>query len=57
MTYFMNALQIMAIVSAWSVHSLSDGKVTLKEAADLAEKIARVLGVNIELDVGSEGIH
>ena len=57
MTYFMNALQIMAIVSAWSVQSLSDGKITLKEAADLAEKIARVLGVNIELDVGSEGIH
>jgi len=57
MTYLMNALQIMAIVSAWSVQSLSDGKITLKEAADLAEKIARVLGVDIELDVGSEGIH
>jgi len=51
MGYFMKAIQIMAIASAWSAKALEDGKVTLREAADLAEKIAQVLGIDVDLDI------
>lgn len=51
MGYFMKAIQIMTIASAWSAKALEDGKVTLREAADLAEKIAQVLGIDVDLDI------
>lgn len=46
--------QIFGIASSWSSTALADGKVTLKEAASLAEQIATVLGVEIEIDVAGE---
>ncbi len=48
--------QIFGIVSSWATAALADGKVTLNEAADLAIKIAGILGVAIELDIPTETI-
>ncbi|MBA7630355.1 hypothetical protein ES703_37877 [subsurface metagenome] len=39
----------MGIVTDWSSKALEDGKITLDEAADLAERIADVLGIKTEL--------
>jgi len=49
MNYFFKALQIMGIVTSWSSKALEDGKVTLDEAADLAKKIADVLGIPTDI--------
>jgi len=49
--YFFKALKIMSIISEWSVTALEDGKVTMKEATELATQVCEVLGVNLELDV------
>jgi len=43
--------QIFGIVSAWAAQALSDGKITLEEAVDLAMKLAVLLGVKIEVEV------
>jgi len=47
----MKALQIMGTVSEWSVKALEDGKVTATEAADLAQRICKILDVPLELDI------
>ena len=51
MGYFLKALQVMAIVSEWSVTALQDGKITVIEAGDLVQKLGLVLGVKVELDL------
>jgi len=51
---FFKALQLMGIVSEWSAKALEDGKVTLPEATDLAEKVCGVLGIPLELDVSDK---
>lgn len=43
--------QIFGIVSNWASQALADGKITLDEAVDLAMKIAKILGVEIEIEV------
>jgi len=43
--------QIFGIVSNWAAIALADGKITLKEAVQLAMKIAEILGVEIEIDI------
>jgi len=43
--------QIFGIVSNWAGQALADQKITLKEATSLAEQIAEVLGVEIEIEV------
>jgi len=43
--------QIFGIVSSWAAQALDDGKITLKEATNLAGQIAEVLGVAIEIEV------
>lgn len=48
MNYFFKALRIMGIVTEWSTKALEDGKITLDEAADLAGRIADVLGISTE---------
>lgn len=45
------ALQIMGIVTAWSSQALTDNKITLYEAADLAKQIGEVLGVQLEIEL------
>ncbi len=46
--------QVFGIVSSWCDKALADGKVTLNEAADLAIKIASILGVVIDIEVPAE---
>jgi len=46
----MKALQIMSIVTTWSITALEDGKVTLREATSLVEQIAGVLGVPVDFE-------
>lgn len=47
---------IVGIVSDWAGKALADNKVTLKEAVDLVEPLAKVLGIPTELEVpGIEG--
>lgn len=43
--------QIFGIVSNWANQALADGKITLAEAVDLAMQIAKILGVEIEIEV------
>jgi len=52
--FFFKALKIMGEVSEWSVKALADGKVTLKEATELAEGVCNILGVPLEIDVGDK---
>jgi len=52
--YFIKAMQVMSIVSAWSVQAMTDGKVTGKEAYDLISQLAPVLGIKLEWDVPAE---
>jgi len=52
MKYFMKALQIMGLVSTWSVTALEDEKVTLTEATELVQGICDILGVALEVDLG-----
>jgi len=51
---FFKALQLMGVVSEWSTKALSDGKVTLPEATDLAEKVCGVLEIPLELDISGK---
>ena len=48
---FLTGLKIIGQVSDWSEKALEDGKVTLKEAVDLAQKVGSALGVRLELDI------
>lgn len=43
--------QIFGIVANWGNTALEDGKITLKEAVELATLIAGILGVKIEIEV------
>jgi len=45
------AFQVMSTIATWSSQALEDGKVTLKEATDLAEQICAILGVPLEIDI------
>jgi len=51
MRYFMKALQIMGLVSTWSVTALEDGKVTVSEGTALIEGICKILDVPVEFDI------
>ena len=42
---------IFGIVSAWAAKALDDNKVTLKEAVELAEPLAEVLGIQTHIDL------
>ena len=42
---------VFGIVSTWAEKALKDGKVTLPEAVDLSERLARVLGIPAELEI------
>ena len=46
---------LFGIVSSWSEKALEDGKITLTEAAELAERLGPLLGipVHIEADLTS----
>ena len=46
--------QVFGIVSSWCDKALADGKVTLNEAADLAIRIAEILGVAIDIEVPTD---
>jgi len=48
------AFQVMSTISNWSVKALADGKVTLKEATELAEDVCKILGVPLEVIVSEE---
>lgn len=48
------AFQVMSTISNWSVKALADGKVTLKEATELAEELCKILDVPLELQIDKE---
>ena len=48
---FFTGLRIIGEVSKWSEKALADGKVTIVEAIDLAERIGSVLGIKLELTI------
>lgn len=54
MRNFLKALQIMSLISTWSVTALEDGKVTMKEGTELIEGACSILGVPLELDLTDE---
>ena len=51
MSYFFKALRVMGIVTDWAAKALVDGKVTLNEAVDLAERVAEALGVPTDIQL------
>lgn len=51
MEQFFKGLQLLGVVSDWSVKALADRKVTIKEAADLAEKVCDVLGIETDIQI------
>lgn len=42
---------IIGIVTTWAAKALADRKVTLREAVDLVEPVAQVLGIPTDLEV------
>ncbi|KKL25177.1 hypothetical protein LCGC14_2407950, partial [marine sediment metagenome] len=48
---FVTGIRIIGAVSEWSEKALADGKVTITEAVEIAEKIGSLLGVRLELDI------
>ena len=48
---FFTGLRIVGTVSEWSQKALADGKVTLVEAVELAERVGSILGVRLELTI------
>jgi len=51
MSYFFKALRIMGIVTDWSSKALEDSKIDLKEAVELAQRIAEVLGIPTDIQL------
>lgn len=51
MRYFIKAMQIMTIVSAWSAQALEDGRVTADEAYDLLKQVLGVLEIPMSFKV------
>lgn len=51
MSYFFKALRVMGIVTDWAAKALVDGKVTLPEAVDLAERVAEALGIPTDIKI------
>ncbi|GAI44898.1 unnamed protein product [marine sediment metagenome] len=49
--YFYKGLQLMGITQSWSEKALEDGKVTLKEATELATRFCEVLGIPLEIEI------
>lgn len=49
--YFFKGLELMALVQSWSEKALADGKVTLVEATELAERACEILGIPLEIEV------
>jgi hypothetical protein len=43
-------LQIIGIVAVWASRVLSDGRVTIKEAVELARRLAEVLDVPVDIE-------
>jgi hypothetical protein len=48
------AFSIFGIVSAWAAKALEDGKITVTEAAELAVKLAAVLGIPTSIVIPNE---
>lgn len=51
MGYFFKALRIAGIVTDWAAKALVDGKITLHEAVDLAERVGEALGIPTDIQL------
>ena len=51
--WIFKVLQIAGIVTSWAATALQDNKITIVEAAHLAEQIADVLGIEAEIEIPS----
>lgn len=51
MLSFYKIIQIIGIIADWTKKALDDNKITLQEAVGLAERIAPVLGVDLDIDL------
>ncbi len=47
---FLKIFRIFGAVSNWAEKSLEDGKITIQETVDLAESVAEILGIPLEID-------
>lgn len=48
---FWMIFMVFGIVSGWAKKALEDGKITLTEAAELAEELGELLGIPTELQI------
>lgn len=46
-------LQILGIIAAWSSQALKDGKITIKEAVDLANRLGEALDVPVDIGLST----
>ena len=53
MSYF-KMFRMATIVLAWLGRAFDDGKIDMDELVELIEKLARVLGIELEWDVSQE---
>lgn len=51
MGYFFKALRVMAIFTDWVSKAMVDGKITAREAADLAQRLGDALGIPTEIEL------
>lgn len=47
----MNKIAVFSVLSMWAFKALADGKITLSEVLELAEQVAAILNVKLEMDV------
>ena len=51
---FSKVLEIVGIVTAWSMKALADGKVSRAEGEELVNSVCQVLGVPLVVDMTPE---
>ena len=49
---FFKMLSIFALLSSWMKKALADGRITLREALELLELLAKELGLPLDFEVG-----
>lgn len=49
--WILKVISIVSHVSKWSAKALEDNKVTLLEAAELAQGICEILGIPVEVEI------
>ena len=48
---FMKVFSVGNIVAGWLIHASADGKITALEIAELIAQVARVLEIDVDIDL------